>query len=58
MAKAPPNTPARRDRVRLRGRGDGIGTLTKMDDDTKWCTVEWDGAGPRICHLHELEKAA
>ncbi|KHQ51089.1 hypothetical protein OA50_04460 [Mameliella alba] len=60
MAKEPPNTPTRGDRVKRRGRDDGRrGNLSKMDDATKWATVEWDdGGGPRMCHLFELERSA
>ncbi len=57
MSKPPLNLPKRGDRVRLRGRAH-IGWLRKMDDETKWATVEWDDGGPKIVHLHELEKVA
>ena len=57
MAKAPPNAPTRKDRVRLRGKGPlRQGVVEKCDDSSKWATVVWDdGGGPRNCHLFELE---
>lgn len=55
MSKPPPDIPKRGDRVRLRGKGN-IGVLRKMNDASKWATVEWDDFGPRIVHLFELEK--
>ncbi len=60
MAKAPPNLPDRKDRVKRRGRDDGRrGVLSKMDDETLWATVTWDdGAGPKMVHLYEVERAS
>lgn len=55
MTKAPPNTPSAGDRVKARGRN-FVGTLLRVDDRF-WAHVRWDWAdGPRVCHLHELEK--
>lgn len=57
--KSPPNTPSVGDKVVMRGRRDATGTLTAINDETKWSRVAWDaaGAGPLLCHLFELEKA-
>ena len=56
MAKAPPNLPDRKDRVKLRGRS-RRGVLEKLDEDTLWATVKWDDARqPMIVHLWELER--
>ena len=54
MSKPPPNLPSIGDRVRRRGQP-GTGRLVDTDDRL-WAKVEWDGHGPMICHLHELEK--
>lgn len=56
--KGPPNTPGRGDRVIQRGKAaDRQGVVEKMDDTTKWATIEWDDkGGPRVAHLHELER--
>jgi len=56
MSKAPPNTPERGDRVRLRGKDFGEGVLKKFDPETNWSTVEWDEDGPKVCHRFELER--
>lgn len=57
MAKAPPNTPKKGDRVFLRGRPGRAGMMLKWDTETRWCTVQWDdGGGPHIAHLFELER--
>ena len=54
MAKKPNNTPQVGDQVRLRGR---LPTgILKRTDDRLWAFVEWKDQGPKICHLHELEK--
>lgn len=58
-SKAPPNTPERGDRCHLRGRPLATGVLAKLDDETKWVTVQWDShvdRAPKICHLFELER--
>jgi hypothetical protein len=57
MKKPKFEPPKRFDFVKLRGR-DAKGLLYKMDDETKWCTVEWDPdhKGPKYVHLFELEK--
>jgi hypothetical protein len=57
MGKPPVNTPSVGDRVRLRGR-QAWGQLKSVSAEL-WAQVDWatDGAGPRIVHLHELEKA-
>lgn len=52
--KAPSNLPTIGDRVKLRGR-QNIGKLQRVDD-RNWSWVDWDGEGPIICHLHELER--
>jgi hypothetical protein len=54
MAK-PQNIPAVGDRVALKGRA-AVGTLTKVLSDCLWAYVEWETAGPKVCHLYELEK--
>ncbi len=55
MTKPPPNIPKVGDRVKARGR-DITGQLLKVDD-RHWAHVQWDhNSGPRVCHLHELEK--
>ena len=55
MAKPPPNLPESGDRVKMRGRANR-GTLKTLSPETKQCAVDWDRSGPRLCHLHELEK--
>lgn len=58
MAKEPPNTPDRGDRVIARGKPGREGKLTKYDPASNWGTVAWDDAGgPRTCHRFELQKA-
>lgn len=55
MARAPINTPDVGDRVKLRGR-EFAGKLAHVSGN-KWSEVHWDDApGPKICHLHELER--
>ena len=55
MAKAPPNTPAKGDRFRLRGR-DRTGRVNKVNEERGWATVTWDDGGETLVHLHEMEK--
>ena len=57
MPKPPPNTPIVGDRVRLRGR-QAWGQLKSVTITDQWARVDWstDGAGPKLVHLHELEK--
>ena len=60
MARTPPNTPGRGDRVKARGQGgERLGRLVKMNDATKWATIAWDdNGGPKMAHLHELERVS
>ena len=55
--RVPPNSPERRDIVRLRGRT-AEGVLKTIDPVSLWACVEWfpGKEGPRYCHLFELEK--
>jgi hypothetical protein len=58
MKKAPPNTPERGDRCRMRGRPGHVGRLIKYDPATNWATVVWDigPSGPQTVHRFELER--
>lgn len=52
--KPRPAPPQPGDRVRLRGR-DPRGTLVSVTE-RGWCRINWDGDGPTLCHLNEIEK--
>ena len=59
MAKAPPNTPERGDRVIERGKPDRRGWVVKHDPrpGKMWVTVKWDDSTKQmLCHKHSLEK--
>lgn len=56
MKKAPPNTPERGDRCRLRGRDGRVGRIVKLDRESNWCTVRWENDEQTICHRFELER--
>lgn len=53
--KGPPNTPVIGDCVKLRG-GEAKGVLRNVNKSTNWSYVDWEVAGPKICHLFELER--
>lgn len=53
--KAPPNIPKVGEDCELRGKPGRIGSVVKIDHESKWTAVKWpDGFGPHICHLFEL----
>ncbi len=59
MAKEPPNTPVKGDRVQERGKPGREGLIVKWDPNGRWSTVEGDdGGGPRLCHRFGLERVA
>lgn len=53
MSKKPQNSPQVGDQVSLKGRAPH-GTVKRISG--LWVWVEWVDGGPKICHLHELEK--
>jgi hypothetical protein len=55
VKRPPPNLPTEGDRAKLRGR-ERCGQVDYITP-SNWCKVTWDdGQGPKLCHLHELER--
>jgi hypothetical protein len=55
MKKAPPNTPERGDRCKMRNPAhQDTGSVVKHDPDSDWVTVRWDNGDEQLCHRFEL----
>lgn len=57
----PTNLPKVGDRVKARGKELYGVLIYKSVHEPNWVHVNWDGdlpPGPRVCHLHELEKVS